>query len=134
MTAMFLCYCCILRSLVTLNHRYICSQQTKESSAHVIGIATTYQSHIKIIPNIFPAHGLSGCDAVCSYFGIGKKTVINVLNKKNIDLSSIGFLHEPLENYLKQGIHFLLCCYGQSKVETLNGARIEMIHLFNVEV
>ena len=87
----------------------------KESSAHIIGIATTYQNHIKSISNIFLAHGLSECDAVCSYFGIGKKTVINVLNKKNIDLSSIGFLHEPLENYLKQGIHFLLCCYGTEK-------------------
>ena len=58
----------------------------------------------------------------------------DVLKKKNIDLSSIGFLHEPLENYLRQGIHFLLRCYGQSKVETLNDARIEMIHLFDVGV
>ena len=49
-----------------------------------------------------------------------------MLNKKNIDLSSIGFLHEPLENYLKQGINFLLHCYGQSKVETLNDARKKM--------
>ena len=53
-------------------------------------------------------------------FGIVKETVINKLNKKNIDLGSIGFLHEPFDNYLKQGINFLLQFYGQSKVETPN--------------
>ena len=51
----------------------------KESLAHVIEswhIATAYQSHIKIMPNVLAAFGLSGCDTVCSYFGIGKKTVL----------------------------------------------------------
>ena len=61
----------------------------KESSVHVIDIAANYQSHIKIMPNILETHGLSGFDAVCSYFGIGKKSTINVLSKKNIDLCSI---------------------------------------------
>ena len=51
----------------------------KESLAHVIEswhIATAYQSHIKIMPNVLAAFGLSGCDTVCLYFGIGKKTVL----------------------------------------------------------
>ena len=43
----------------------------KESSAQVIDIAATYESHIKIIPNFLAVHGLSGCDTVSSYFGIG---------------------------------------------------------------
>ena len=98
----------------------------KESLTHVTNIAATYQGHIKIMPNIFAAHGLPGCNKVCSYFGNGKKTVINVLNKKNINLSSIRFPHEPLENYLKQGINFLLLFYNQSKVETLNDAQKKM--------
>ena len=62
----------------------------KESSAQVINIAVTYESHIKIMPNILAAHGLSGCDTISSYFGIGQKTFVNVLNKKNIALISIG--------------------------------------------
>ena len=37
----------------------------EESSAIVMDIAATYQRHIKITPNIFAAHGLSGCDTVC---------------------------------------------------------------------
>ena len=98
----------------------------KESSAHIMDKAITYQRHIEIMPTILVLHGLSGCDTICSYFVTGKKTVINVLNKKNTDLSLIGFLHEPLENYLKQGIKFLLHCYGQYKVETLNDPQKKM--------
>ena len=43
----------------------------KESSTHVIDIAATYQGHIKIMPNIFPAHDLS--NTVCLYFDTGNK-------------------------------------------------------------
>ena len=43
----------------------------KESSTHVIDIAETYEGHIKIMPNIFPAHDLS--NTVCLYFDTGNK-------------------------------------------------------------
>ena len=86
----------------------------------------TYHRHYCNLPNILATHDLSGCDTVCSYFSIEEKTVMNVLNKKNIDLSSIGFLDETLGNYLKQGINFLRHFYGQSKEETLNDARKKM--------
>ena len=46
----------------------------KDSSAHVIDLAATYQGHIKIMPNfVVAAHVLSGCDTVCSYFVIERK-------------------------------------------------------------
>ena len=67
------------------------------------------------MPNILEIHGLSGFDAVCSYFGIGKKSTINVLSKKNIDLCSIWFLHEPFENYLKQGMIFFFTVTAKVK-------------------
>ena len=81
---------------------------------------------------ILAAYGLSGCDVVCSYCGTGKNIVINVLNKKNIDLSSLGFLHQLLDNYLKQGNCLFVCLFvfshffGQSQVETLNDAQKKM--------
>ena len=105
MTSIFLYCYCILRSIVTLNHRYICSQQTENHrpSTHVIDVATTCHSHIKIMPNILAAHGPSGCDIVSSYFGIGKKTVINMLSKKNIDLHTVSLTiwhHQFLEFWL----------------------------------
>ena len=45
----------------------------KELSARSVNITAASQSHIKIMRNILAAHGLSGYDTVCSYFGIGKK-------------------------------------------------------------
>ena len=71
------------------------------------------------MPYILAVRALSGCGTVCSYFDIRKKIVINVLNKKNIDFSSVEFLLELLESYLKQRINFLLYCYSQNKVDTL---------------
>ena len=49
-----------------------------------------------------------------------------MLNNRNIDLSSIEFLHEPFENYLKEEINFLLHCYDQNKVETVDDTRKKM--------
>ena len=71
------------------------------------------------MPYILAVRALSGCGTVCSYFDIRRKIVINVLNKKNIDFSSVGFLLELLESYLKQRINLLLYCYSQNKVDTL---------------
>ena len=72
-----------------------------------------------IIPNLLAAHALSGCDTVGSYFGIGKKTVIKVLKKNNINLSLLGILQESFENYFQQDRKFLLHCYNQTKSQTL---------------
>ena len=45
-------------------------QPTSASSDKLIDITATYYKHITIMPNIFPAHALSGCDTVGSYFGL----------------------------------------------------------------
>ena len=112
MTSIFLYCYCILRSIVTLNHRYICSQQTENHrpSAHVIDVATTCHSHIKIMPNILAAHGPSGCDIVSSYFGIGKKTVINMLSKKKYRFTySVSDNLAPPASQVLIGRHLNFC-------------------------
>ena len=45
----------------------------KGSSSKVMDIAATLANHKPIIPNLLAAHGLTGCDTVASYFGLGKK-------------------------------------------------------------
>ena len=45
----------------------------KESSAHVIDIAVTYQGYFKIKPNIIAVHRLSGWDTVCLLFCLKRK-------------------------------------------------------------
>ena len=76
------------------------------------------------MPHIPAAHGISGCDTAAAYFGIGKSTVIKVLQtKQNISLNSIGDLNKPLDDCITEGRQFLLHCYGQKNVRTLNDAR-----------
>ena len=38
----------------------------------VVDIGKTVQKHSELVEGILPAHALSGCDTVASYFGIGK--------------------------------------------------------------
>ena len=46
-----------------------------------------------------------------------------MLKNKDIDLSALGFLDQSYEKCLFQGRNFILNCYNQSKVTTLNDAR-----------
>ena len=45
----------------------------------VVDIGKTVQKHSEIVEGILPAHALSGCDTVASYFGIGKATLLKTL-------------------------------------------------------
>ena len=45
----------------------------------VVDIGKPVQKHSEIVEGILPAHALSGCDTVASYFGIGKATVAKIL-------------------------------------------------------
>jgi hypothetical protein len=45
----------------------------------VVDIGKTVHNHSEIVEGILPAHALSGCDTVASYFGIGEATVLKTL-------------------------------------------------------
>ncbi|KAH3727503.1 hypothetical protein DPMN_053442 [Dreissena polymorpha] len=51
-----------------------------ESLVKVIDICKTAQKHINIATDLLSAHAISGCDTVAGYCGIGKGTVIKMLN------------------------------------------------------
>ena len=63
------------------------------------------------------------CDTVASYFGLGKKKVLNVLSKNVINLNLIGNLEESVDDCFNQGRIFILQCYNQDTTKTLNSAR-----------
>ena len=50
----------------------------------VIDINATVDLHRDIIPDLLAAHGLTGCDTVATYFGIGKAAVLRVLAWSNL--------------------------------------------------
>ena len=70
---------------------HVVMQPTSLDSNYITDINATCETH-KVVPNILAAHALSGCDTVGSYFDIGKPTVVKVLNKQKVSLSSIGNL------------------------------------------
>ena len=46
----------------------------------VVDIGKTVHNHSEIVEGILPAHALSGCDTVASFFGIGKATVLKTFD------------------------------------------------------
>ena len=48
----------------------------------VISLAKTVDENLSIVPSLLAGHGLSGCDTVAAYSGIGKKTLVKVLRQK----------------------------------------------------
>ena len=81
-----------------------------------IDINATVNQHRDIIPNLLAAHGLTGCDTVAPYFGIGKSVALNVLRSGVHSLSSIGDTNCTLSDIMSQATPYILACYGQTKM------------------
>ena len=56
----------------------------------VIDINATVDLHRAIIPDLLAAHGLTGCDTVATYFGIGKDATLRVLTSGVHALTYVG--------------------------------------------
>lgn len=92
----------------------------------VIDIDATVEKHRAIIPDLLAAHGLTGCDTVASYHGIGKGIALKVLRSGQHSLSCLGDSSKPLSHVTKQATKFMLACYNQSRCRTMTEARQKM--------
>ena len=92
----------------------------------MIDINATVTQHRDIIPNLLAAHGLTGCDTVAPYFGIGKSVALNVLRSGVHSLSSIGDTNCTPSDIMNQATQCILACYGQTKCMTMTEARQKM--------
>ena len=72
---------------------------------------------------LLPAHALTGCDQVCTYYGIGKAKMLKVV-KDSKTLSLLGNLDANFEDVLKEATDFMSACYGTSASE-MTKARIK---------
>ena len=88
-----------------------------------IDISATVQRHPNVMPHLLAAHGLTGCDTVATYFGIGKMTVLKVLQARDNDLTKLGDTVMSLSDSTQQAVQFLLSCYGQPNCSTMTEAR-----------
>ena len=55
----------------------------------MLDITATVTKHKDIVPQILAMHGLTGCDTVGTYHGIGKVSALDFF-KSGISLSSLG--------------------------------------------
>ena len=89
----------------------------------ILDIKQTLAKHKEIVKNLLPAHAISGCDTVASYFGVGKGTVIKLL-KEGYDLSAIGNVDSPLQNVIHQATCFISACYGMKNSTDMSNTRL----------
>ena len=73
---------------------------------------------------ILPAHALTGCDQVCSYYGIGKAKMLKVV-KDSKTLSLLGNLDANFDDVLKEATHFMSACYS-APASDMSKARIKV--------
>ena len=87
----------------------------------VIDINATVVLHRDIIPYLLAAHGLTGCDTVATYFGIGKAAALRVLTSGVHALTYVSDTSRILSEITAQATPFMLACYGQTKCTSLTG-------------
>jgi len=91
----------------------------------VLDIGKTVQKHCQIVEGILPAHTLSGCDTVASYFKIGKATVLKKLQSGH-SLNLLGAPGHSMESVIQQATSFLSACYGQTDCSTMSETRLKV--------
>ena len=77
----------------------------------VINIGDTVNKHQNIVSNILHAYALTGCDTVGSYHGIGKTTVIKVL-QSGFQFESVGDPAADIGMVVKEATRFIAACYN----------------------
>ena len=80
----------------------------------MIDIKQTVDKHSKIVKELLSAHTLSGCDTVGSYHGVGKGTVVKML-QAGYQLRAIGDADSSLDEVMAQATEFVSGCYGYPK-------------------
>ena len=82
----------------------------------VLDINAAAKEHSSIVPDLLAVHGLTGCDTVASYFGVGKVAALKVLRHGQRSLNFLGNTGgPPFSEVVDQATHFMLACYGQQR-------------------
>ena len=85
--------------------------------------AATIGEHGHMISQLPAAHALSGCGTMAQCFGIGKNTVIKVLNS-GVGLHKLGVLSEDICGIIEEATAFMAACYGVNYLVTLNMSEV----------
>ena len=92
----------------------------------VLDVNATALKHHAIIPDLLATHGLTGCDTVATYYGIGKGVALKILKTGRYPLDHVGDINSSLPDVLNQATPCILACYGQSGCHSMTEARHHM--------
>ena len=75
-----------------------------------------------IMDGLLAIRGLTGCDTVATYHGIGKSVAVKVLRSGRLPLSEVGDKTLSVEEALVQSAPVMLTCYGHKECSSLSDA------------
>ena len=100
--------------------------QSTQTGRAFIDIAATVQSLKNIIPELLPAHALSGCDTVPMCHGIGKGKMLKAVQTGKCSLSLLGDENADMKDIVNQATAFMCRCYNVPNAATMTEARIKV--------
>lgn len=100
--------------------------QSTQTGRAFIDISATVQKLKNMIPELLPAHALSGCDTVPMCHGIGKGKMLKAVQTGKCSLSLLGNVHADMQDITKQAAAFMCRCYNVPNAATMTEARIKV--------
>ena len=73
----------------------------------MIDVNRTVDQNRPVMENLLAAHGLTGCDTVATFYGVGKAAALKVLKTSVHSLDKIGDVSSPLSDVTEQAFKFL---------------------------
>ncbi len=75
-----------------------------------------------IMDGLLVIRGLTGCDTVATYHGIGKSVALKVIRSGRLPLSEVGDITLSVEEALVQSAPVMLTCCGNRECSSLADA------------
>lgn len=88
-----------------------------------VDIMAVVEKHSSVVPDLLCAHGLTGCDTVGTYHGLGKGVALKVIRTGKYPLMFLGEVDKSLTDISPECTAFILACYNQSACCSLTEAR-----------
>ena len=90
----------------------------------VIDIRQTVQRNNDIVPDLIPAHALSGCDTLACCFGIDKVTTAKIL-RSGFHFHTVGYTDTELPAVIQEATTIVSACYGYPKSKIWKHAHLQ---------
>ena len=99
--------------------------QSTQAGRAFIDVSATVLKLREVIPQLLPAHALSGCDTVPMCHGIEKTKMLKAVMAGKYSLSLLGDVNANMEEIIKQATAFICRCYNVNGATTMTEARIK---------